>query len=116
LVGVAGCILWCLFCFESKVDDLIPMLVELRFQLMINLIYLCQGPTLQVLPFFEKLEILDIKCCPELHNIFPTECKLQNLKIMSLSYCKSSEVLFPISVAQSLLQLEKLIIEAYNRE
>ncbi|XP_073224379.1 putative disease resistance protein At5g05400 isoform X1 [Cicer arietinum] len=96
---------------DSKVDDLIPMLVELRLQIMRNLKGLCQGPTLQVLPFFEKLEILELRYCPQLHNIFPLECKLHNLKSLNLSYSRSSEVLFPLSVAQSLLQLEKLIVE-----
>ena len=41
---------------------------------------------------------------------FPRECNLQNLKILSLEYCKSGEVLFPKSVAQSLQQLEQLKI------
>ncbi|MCH81631.1 disease resistance protein (CC-NBS-LRR class) family protein [Trifolium medium] len=38
------------------------------------------------------------------------QCNLKNLKILSLSYCKTNEVLFSESIAQSLQQLEQLTI------
>jgi len=44
----------------------------------------------------------------KLHITFPSECNLQNLKILILCACKSGEVLFPTSVAQSLQKLEEL--------
>jgi disease resistance protein RPS2 len=50
----------------------------------------------------------------QLHVIFPREYKLQNLKILRLSDCKTNEVLFSASVAQSLQQLEELRICGCN--
>jgi hypothetical protein len=50
----------------------------------------------------------------QLHVIFPRECKLQYLKILRLSDCKTDEVLFSASVAQSLQQLEELRICGCN--
>ncbi|PNX85663.1 putative CC-NBS-LRR resistance protein [Trifolium pratense] len=96
--------------YDFKEDDLIPRLVELHLNCMDNLTELCHGPPLQVLHYFEKLELLDIVCCQKLHIIFPRDCKLQNLKILSLSSCRTDEVLFSESVAQSLQQLEQLKI------
>jgi hypothetical protein len=96
---------------DFKEDDLIPRLVELRLKSMDNLTELCHGPPLQVLHYFEKLEVLDIDICWKLHIVFPSECKLQNLKILSLSHCKTDEVLFSESVAQSLQQLEQITIK-----
>ncbi|PNX73534.1 disease resistance (CC-NBS-LRR class) family protein, partial [Trifolium pratense] len=96
--------------YDFKGDGLISLLVELRLECMGNLRELCHGPPLQVLHYFEKLELLYIDHCWNLHNIFPSECKLQNLKILSLSYCKTDEVLFSESVAQSMQQLEQLTI------
>lgn len=75
-----------------------------------NLTELYRGPSLQVLHYFEKLELVDIQDCRKLHIMFPLECKLRNLKILSLSYCRTDEVLFSASVAQSLQQLEQLKI------
>ncbi|KAK2441151.1 hypothetical protein QL285_012480 [Trifolium repens] len=96
---------------DLKEDDLIPRLVELRLESMHNLTELFHGSPLQVLHvIFEKLELLHINSCQKLHVIFPRECKLQNLKFLRLSYCKTDEVLFSESVAQSLHQLEQLII------
>jgi len=102
----------CIFDITSngKIDDLIPKFVELRLRFMDNLTVLCQGPILQVQCFFDKLEELVIYHCMNLRITFPRECNLQNLKILSLEYCKSGEVLFPKSVAQSLQQLEQLKI------
>jgi Leucine-rich repeat (LRR) protein len=100
--------------YDFKEDDLIPRLVELRFEFMDNLTELCHGPTLQVLHFFEKLEVLDIDHCWKLRIIFPRQCNLRNLKILSLSYCKTDEVLFSESVAESLQQLEQLTIRECN--
>ncbi|KAK2441181.1 hypothetical protein P8452_20082 [Trifolium repens] len=93
---------------DFKEDDLIPRLVELRLKSMYNLTELCHGPPLQVLHYFEKLEVLDIDIFQKLHIVFPSECKLQNLKILSLSDCMTDEVLFSESVAQSMQQLEQL--------
>jgi hypothetical protein len=99
---------------DFKEDDLIPRLAELRLKSMYNLTELCHGPPLQVLHYFEKLEVLDIDICWKLHIVFPSECKLQNLKILSLSHCKTDEVLFSESVAQSLQQLEEVTIKGCN--
>jgi hypothetical protein len=96
---------------DFKEDDLIPRMVELRLESMFNLTELCHGPPLQVLHYFEKLELLYIDLCRNLHTIFPSECKLQNLKILSLSHCMTDEVLFSESVAQSMQQLEQLRIK-----
>ncbi|XP_039687929.1 probable disease resistance protein At4g27220 [Medicago truncatula] len=118
----------CIFDITSnaKIDDLIPKFVELELIDMDNLTGLCQGPPLQVLCFFQKLEKLVIQRCIKIHITFPRECNLQNLKILILFSCKSGEVLFPTSVAQSLQKLEelrirecrelKLIIAASGRE
>jgi Leucine-rich repeat (LRR) protein len=95
---------------DFKEDALIMRLVELRLSFMNNLTELYRGPPLQVLRYFEKLELLDIQICMQLHVIFPRECKLQYLKILRLSDCKTNEVLFSASVAQSLQQLEELRI------
>ncbi|WJX37658.1 hypothetical protein P8452_25402 [Trifolium repens] len=95
---------------DLKEDDMIPRLVELRLKLVRHLTELCHGPPLQVLHFFEKLEVLDIDQCRKLHIIFPRQCNLRNLKLLSLSYCKTDEVLFSESIAQSLQQLEQLTI------
>ncbi|KAK2441206.1 disease resistance protein [Trifolium repens] len=84
---------------ECIFDDLIPRLTELS-----------HGPPLQVLHFFEKLEVLGIDHCEQLHIIFPRQCNLRNLKILNLSYCKTDAVLFSESIAQSLQQLEQLTI------
>lgn len=96
--------------YDFKEDDLLPRLGELRLQSMDSLTELCRGPSLQVLRFFEKLELVDIQCCWHLHIMFPRECKLRNLKILSLSYCRTDKVLFSVSVAQSMPQLEQLKI------
>ncbi|KEH33874.1 disease resistance protein (CC-NBS-LRR class) family protein [Medicago truncatula] len=96
--------------YDFREDDLIPRLGELRLRSMNNLTELYRGPSLQVLHYFEKLELVDIQDCRKLHIMFPLECKLRNLKILSLSYCRTDEVLFSASVAQSLQQLEQLKI------
>ena len=102
----------CIFHITSnaKIDDLIPKFVELHLRDMNNLTGLYQGPPLQVLRFFEKLEKLVIKWCINMHITFPWECNLQNLKMLVLYLCKSGEVLFSTSVAQSLQKLEELVI------
>ncbi|GAU22771.1 hypothetical protein TSUD_129840 [Trifolium subterraneum] len=100
--------------YDLKEDDLIPSLAALRLKNMFNLKELCHGPPLQVLHYFEKLELLDIDHCQKLHVIFPRECKLRNLKLLRLSNCKTNEVLFSASVAQSLQQLEQLKISDCN--
>ncbi|KAK2441211.1 disease resistance protein [Trifolium repens] len=96
--------------YDFKEDDLIPRLVELRLKSMYNLTELCHGPPLQVLHYFEKLEVLAIDRCRKLHIIFPRQCNLRNIKILSLSYCRTGEVLFSESVARSLQQLEQLTL------
>jgi hypothetical protein len=99
---------------DFKEDDMIPRLVELRLKSVYPLTELYHGPPLQVLHFFEKLEVLDIDCCRKVHMTFPRQCNLRNLKILSLSYCKTDEVLFSESVAESLQQLEQLTIHECN--
>ena len=96
--------------YDFKEDDLIPRLVKLRLRSMSNLTELYRGPPLEVLRYFEKLELLDIHLCRKLQIKFPWECKLRNLKFLSLSGCRTDEVLFSASVAQSLQQLEQLKI------
>ncbi|RHN67148.1 putative P-loop containing nucleoside triphosphate hydrolase, leucine-rich repeat domain, L [Medicago truncatula] len=96
--------------YDFKEDDLIPRLGELRLRHMNNLTELYRGPSLQVLRYFEKLELVDIQYCWQVHIMFPLECKLRNLKILSLSNCRTDKVLFSESVAQSMLQLEQLNI------
>ncbi|XP_073220073.1 putative disease resistance protein At5g05400 isoform X2 [Cicer arietinum] len=93
---------------DSEVKCLVPKLVELVLLELENLEELCRGPPLQVLSFFEKLEKLEIQQCMKLHIIFPWECNLQNLKILKIANCTSGEVLFSMSVAHSLQQLEVL--------
>ncbi|XP_058782260.1 probable disease resistance protein At4g27220 [Vicia villosa] len=100
--------------YDFKEDDLIPNLVELRLERIENMTVLCRGPPLEVLRYFEKLEVLDILLCEKLHISFPRECKLRNLKILRLEYCRIDEVLFSASVAQSLHQLEQLKISGCN--
>ncbi|GAU22764.1 hypothetical protein TSUD_129760 [Trifolium subterraneum] len=95
---------------DLKEDDLIPRLVELCLKSLDNLTELCHGSPRQVSHCFEKLEVFDIKDCPQLHIVFPRQCNLRNLKILSLSYCRTDEVLFSESTAQSLQQLEQLTI------
>ncbi|KAJ1441270.1 P-loop containing nucleoside triphosphate hydrolase [Sesbania bispinosa] len=100
---------------DSEIDDLIPRLVELRLSGLYILKELCRGPPMQVLPFFEKLKRLEIWNCPKLHSIFPSECTLQNLKILVIDRCMSVQALFSTHVAQRLQQLEELTI-AYCKE
>ncbi|KAK2441222.1 disease resistance protein [Trifolium repens] len=99
---------------DFKDEDLIPRLVELRLEFMDNLTELCHGPPLQVLHYFEKVELLEIDFCQKLHITFPCECMLQNFKILNLSCCLTDEVLFSESIAQSMQQLEQLRIKECN--
>ncbi|KAK7304994.1 hypothetical protein VNO77_42891 [Canavalia gladiata] len=62
----------------------------------------------------EGLVHLKIKNVPKLHIIFPVECNLQNLKTLRICNCMLDEVLFSTSVAQSLQQLEHLVIEGID--
>ncbi|XP_027340950.1 probable disease resistance protein At5g43730 [Abrus precatorius] len=117
----------CIFDTTSNFDNvdsnaLIPRLVELELLELENLKELCRGPPMQVLHFFEKLEKLFIWRCQQLHNIFPDECNLQNLKILIIqnygrdyNYCTANEVLFSVPVAQSLQQLEELTIQGCDK-
>ncbi|CAL5202236.1 unnamed protein product [Lathyrus oleraceus] len=100
--------------YDFKEADLIPNLVELNLRHLINLTALCLGSPLEVLRYFKKLEILDLQFCKQLQNIFPRECKLGNLKILRIDRCRTDEVLFSASVAQSLRQLEELRIRGCN--
>ncbi|KAI4332230.1 hypothetical protein L6164_017154 [Bauhinia variegata] len=88
--------------------DVLPALVGLHLRHMTNLKELCRGPP--PVGFFEKLEELVIYDCKQLHSIFPRECKLPKLKILRISSCRAA-VVFSVSAAQSLSQLEDLIIE-----
>ncbi|XP_061349794.1 disease resistance protein At4g27190-like [Gastrolobium bilobum] len=102
----------CLIDTTSDSDDvLIPKLVELKLEWLYNLKELCRGPPLHVLHFFQKLEKLSIEWCPLLQSIFPWQCNLGNLKILKIKECNSVEVLFSMSVAQSLQHLEELSIK-----
>ncbi|KAK7304995.1 hypothetical protein VNO77_42892 [Canavalia gladiata] len=63
----------------------------------------------------EQLQTVQIFDIPKLQTIFPVECNLQNLKLLMICIwetekCGVGEVLFSMCVAQSLLQLELLII------
>ncbi|KAI4332204.1 hypothetical protein L6164_017133 [Bauhinia variegata] len=100
---------------SHQVDVELPMLVRLYLEDMKNLKEVCRGPP--PLGFFEKLIEFRLFRCPQLHNIFPRECKLPNLKFLTIGrYVKSNVVscraaaLFSISVARSLTQLEELSI------
>ncbi|KAI4332241.1 hypothetical protein L6164_017165 [Bauhinia variegata] len=93
---------------SNQVDVELPLLVGLHLWDMTNLKEVRPGP----LPvgFFEKLQELLIFDCEQLHSIFPRECKLPKLKILSIVRCRAA-VLFSVSVAQSLSLLEKLFIK-----
>ncbi|KAI4332198.1 hypothetical protein L6164_017127 [Bauhinia variegata] len=92
---------------SNDVDVELPALVALCLIDMRNLKEVCRGPP--PVGFFEKLEELYIFACMQLRSIFPRECKLPKLKILKIDLCKAT-VLFSVSVAQSLSQLEELII------
>ncbi|KAI4332224.1 hypothetical protein L6164_017148 [Bauhinia variegata] len=92
---------------SNQVDVELPALVGLHLSNMTNLKEVCRGPP--PVGFFEKLQELFIFGCEQLHSIFPRECKLPKLKILRIHRCRAS-VLFSVLVAQSLSQLEKLII------
>ncbi|KAI4332265.1 hypothetical protein L6164_017188 [Bauhinia variegata] len=93
---------------SNQVDIELPALVGLLLIHMTNLKEVCRGPP--PVGFFEKLEELFMYDCGQLHSIFPRECKLPKLKILRIEGCRAA-VLFSVSVAQSLSQLEELIIE-----
>ncbi|XP_054817795.1 probable disease resistance protein At4g27220 [Prosopis cineraria] len=57
------------------------------------------------------LESLGIFNCPQLLHIFPVDCNLRNLKFLDIVECPMLTSLFPVSVACTLLSLEKLYIE-----
>ncbi|KAI4332277.1 hypothetical protein L6164_017200 [Bauhinia variegata] len=92
---------------SNQVDVELPALVGLYLMSMTNLKEVCRGPP--PVGFFEKLEELDVYGCEQLHSIFPRECKLPKLKILKIEKCRAA-VLFSVSVAQSLSQLEELTI------
>ncbi|KAI4332285.1 hypothetical protein L6164_017207 [Bauhinia variegata] len=92
---------------SNQVDVELPMLVGLHLGNMKNLKEVCRGPP--PVGFFEKLEELYIEDCEQLHSIFPREFKLPKLKILKIFRCEVA-VLFSVSVAQSLSQLEELVI------
>ncbi|KAI4315945.1 hypothetical protein L6164_023969 [Bauhinia variegata] len=100
---------------SDQVDIELPALVKLYME-MKNLKEVCFGPPLLV--FFEKLQELCIWLCPQLHSIFPRECKLPNLKILRIerdiknwqsTHCRAAALL-SMSTARSLVQLEVLSI------
>ncbi|KAI4332261.1 hypothetical protein L6164_017185 [Bauhinia variegata] len=93
---------------SSQVDVELPALVGLHLGNMKNLKEVCRGPP--PVGFFEKLQELYVRDCEQLHSIFPRECKLPKLKILSIQGCRAAE-LFSVSIAQSLSQLEELIID-----
>ncbi|XP_045800624.1 putative disease resistance protein At5g05400 [Trifolium pratense] len=93
---------------DSKLECLVPELVELVLLRLENLEELCRGPPQHVLSFFERLEKLEIQQCLKLHNIFPQDCNLRNLKVLKIENNVFGEALFSISVAHNLQQLEVL--------
>ncbi|KAI4332240.1 hypothetical protein L6164_017164 [Bauhinia variegata] len=96
---------------SNQVDVELPALVGLHLSDMTNLKEVCHGPP--PVGFFEKLQELYVRDCEQLHSIFPRECKLPKLKILSIKGCRAA-VLFSVSVAQSLSQLEELIITNFG--
>ncbi|KAI4332269.1 hypothetical protein L6164_017192 [Bauhinia variegata] len=92
---------------SKQVDVELPASVGLHLWYMTNLKEVCRGPP--PVGFFEKLQELFIDYFQQLHNIFPRECKLPKHKILNIHGCRAA-VLFSVSVAQSLSQLEELII------
>ncbi|KAI4332235.1 hypothetical protein L6164_017159 [Bauhinia variegata] len=92
---------------SNQEDIELPVLVGLHLGNMKNLKEVCCGPP--PVGFFEKLEELYIEDCEQLHSIFPRECKLPKLKILNIDGCRAA-LLFSVSVAQSLSQLEELIM------
>ncbi|KAI4332272.1 hypothetical protein L6164_017195 [Bauhinia variegata] len=96
---------------SKQVDVELPAFVGLHLRNMTNLKEVCRGPP--PVGFFEKLEELFIVVCKQLHSIFPRECKLPKLKILNIHGCRAA-VLFSVSVAQSLSQLEELIITNFG--
>ncbi|KAJ1441238.1 Leucine-rich repeat domain superfamily [Sesbania bispinosa] len=102
---------------KNIIPDMVGVVGGMNVVDMKSLKELCRGPPLQVLRFFEKLQILHIYGCPQLHSIFPWQCNLRNLKILRIQIeiegnCTAGEVLFSMSVAQSLQQLEELHIKS----
>ncbi|KAJ7949635.1 Disease resistance protein [Quillaja saponaria] len=82
-------------------------LVILRLSHMHDFVELYHGPTPQC--FLEKLEEIHLSYCPGLSSIlFPRKLNLCSLKVMEVEYCEQLTSLFPLSVARTLVQLEKL--------
>jgi hypothetical protein len=104
----------CIFNTASDSELVAPELLELVLLGLENLEELCRGTPLHVLRFFERLEKLEIQQCLKLHNIFPRDCSLRNLKVLKIANIVFGEALFSISVARSLQQLEVLEVEQCN--
>ncbi|XP_028789919.1 probable disease resistance protein At4g27220 [Neltuma alba] len=90
-------------------DAAFPELVELCLERMNNLKELWRGPFVHC--FFEKLQVIRMVSCNQLHNIFPRECNMQNLKKLSIFKCRTLTSIFLMSVARTLAKLECLIIK-----
>ncbi|KAK4275476.1 hypothetical protein QN277_018551 [Acacia crassicarpa] len=90
-------------------DATLPKLVELCLERIDNLKELWRGPFLHC--FFEKLQVLRMVCCNQLHRIFPQPCNMQSLKKLSIIQCRTLTSVFPMSVARTLVKLEYLIIK-----
>ncbi|XP_028786333.1 uncharacterized protein LOC114742189 [Neltuma alba] len=74
---------------------------------------LCWGATPS--GFLEKLQILKLKGCRKLQNIFLDETlKLPHLRVLKLKDCTMFQLaIFKPSIAQSLGQLEELVVEGF---
>ncbi|XP_028794857.1 disease resistance protein At4g27190-like [Neltuma alba] len=100
-------------CFTDQTipheDILVLRLVELVLEYMDNLKQLCHSPS--NLTLFLNLESLYVESCRQLVNMFPANCNLGNLKFLNIVNCPMLTSLFSISVACTLLCLEKLTIK-----
>ncbi|XP_054818810.1 uncharacterized protein LOC129318199 isoform X2 [Prosopis cineraria] len=88
-------------------------LVELHLN-GVNVKELCAGPFPS--GFLKKLQILRLERCEKLHNIFfDVNFKVPHLKVLTLRDCLMFQPsIFPLSIAQSLVQLEKFTITDCN--
>ncbi|KAK7306875.1 hypothetical protein VNO77_44835 [Canavalia gladiata] len=103
--------------YENQI--MLPRLKDLRGKYLSNLIDMCPENYSAKWSFPSEIIMED---CPkfamtaglQLHAIFSVECNLQNLKFLTLKDCMLGEVLFSVSVAQSLQQLRELTIEGIH--
>ncbi|KAK2440671.1 putative disease resistance protein [Trifolium repens] len=92
----------------SQVPNVFSNLVVLELILMKNLKELCNGPISS--DSLNNLEELSIKDCEDLGSLFKYSLKLCNLKTVTLTSCSTLVSVFDLSTSQSLLLLERLVI------